>query len=1066
MNLTLRMLIWSLLLTAACGKLAAQYPVQYPEQPLVQRLEKIAKDFNAQISYDQWQLKNIKAQKTNLPGRNIEPVLKTSLEHTGFTYKKQGAAHYYIVPVPKGYISGLIIDPEDGMPLAGVSIETGKGIFISSSNGTFNTLLEEGIYNITISSVGYEVKQISSVEVKAGKVLYVNLTLQKKHISLPPVKIISSVTEEAIRTYYARQKQSGVVTDGLSAPQIEAIPDKPLSQIIKRINGVSLIGNTVGIRGLSERYSQVLIDDIALSSFGLNKQGLALDIFPKELIREMILSKTAAADASAGFSGGQIYIRSLGIPGKGFTSFSVETGANSLSAFKDFHRLGKKGNLDWMGVDDGTRKKPGNIKSWQWYSDVPLPPPNDPSGTHTLIPGEAAPYHSLNAIEQSKTISADGLIPARDMALPDFNASFSIGRSYVLKDNITLGFVAGTSIYKRQSLAHFNNRRRTSDNFLPGDSTSGSTGEGKSYQLLSGTGTVFNVGLKMPTLNITFKNFISTQLKDNFSTAIRSYHNKGQTRHFKELLQEPEQYLLQQHKLEIQKVFANGMDIDYFLSFTNAIQKLSDRRFFQYFLTSGTGAVAVYNTPNILYNWKQNNDSNKVDNRTWIDAAEKSYASGIALSKQLFYSKNLSGKMKAGWTGNLRYKSFSALRLLPYANSNTELTGQYDLLLNPATNSPVFYWAENTNGNIFSGKMNNQAFYLLTDQTLWNRLRLFYGIRAEYYDMQNDQRTFLKRMYNGTIPSQYYDGITGEKNWYWLPSANLVFNGNKKMNIRVAFAKTVLRPNFRELSYFGLFEYELDGNIGGRQLRTTKVDNYDIRWEWYPSPQENISLSFFHKRLKDPVELVQAGAFPTAYGYINQHAAQTSGIEIEARKSLQFLSPQSFLKHLAVQANYTINWSKVEVMSFPTLANGEFMQSRIPNQDRPLFSQAPWVANAGLLYNGKKTGLFIFYNKSGPKTYIAHINPNLVEYENGVDQLDLSFYVKSLKNKGRITFNVLNLLNQWRIYYTNNTAYTSKNTGGWQLTNGSAGYSARDGDTITYRIRQGITSNISITLAL
>lgn len=1066
MNLAIRILIYSILLMATCKRLSAQYAIQYPGEPLVQRLERISKDFNIIIAYDLLQLKGIAAQKTELQTANIEPALKLSLEKTGFRYQKQGAIHYYIVPVPKGNITGVVIDAEEGTPLEAVSIETGKGVFVSSSKGAFNISLEEGVYDIVLSAIGYETKQIPSIKVQRGSALYLTLALQKRPVSLNPVKVVSSVATENIRAHYIRQKQAGVVTDGLSAPQVETIPDKPLSQIIKRINGVSLIGNTVGIRGLSERYSQVLVDGIALPSCGLNKRGLALDIFPKELVREMILTKTAAADAPAEFSGGQIHIHSLSIPDRSFTSFALETGGNSQSAFKNFQWLGNKGKLDWLGIDDGTRKKPANIKSWQWYNDVPLPPPNDPSGVRTLIPGETAPYHSLNAIEQSKTIPAEGLVPSQGMALPDFNLNFSLGRSYVVKDSVTLGFVAGTSVYRRRALAHLNNRRRAPADFQTDPAKSGTTGEGTSFQLLSGTGTLFNIGLKTSTFNITFKNIFSTQLKDNFSTAIRSYQNKGQTRHFKELFQEPEQYFLQQHKLEVQKTFANGMGIDYFLSFTNTVQKLSDRRYLQYFLTSGTGAAAVYNTPNILYNWKQNSDSNVVDNRTWMDGAEKNYTSGLSFSKRVLFSKSFGGNIKAGWTGTLRYKTLSALRLLPYTNANAALTGQYDQLLDPAAGSPVFYWAENTNGNIYSGKMNNQAFYLLADQTFRKRFRLFYGIRAMYYDMQSDQRTFLRRRYNGTIPPQYHNGITGEKNWYWQPSGNMVYSVSKKMNIRAAFAKTVLQPDFRELSYFGLYEYELDGNIGGRQLRTTKVDNYDLRWEWYPSLRENISLSFFHKRLKDPVELVQAGAFPTAYGYINQHAAQTSGIELEVRKSLQFLSPQSFLKYLTVHANYTVNWSKVEVMSFPTLANGEFTQSRMPNQDRPLFNQAPWAANAGLLYNGKKTGLSIFYNKSGPKTYITHINPNLVEYENGADQLDLSFYVKCIKDKGRITFNALNLLNPWRIYYTNSKAYTSGNTGSWQLTNGSVGYNAKDGDTVTFKIRQGINANIGITLAL
>lgn len=1058
-------MIWFVLLTAACAGLAAQPLIQYPPEPLDKRLNRIADDFGIRISYDQLRVKNNYAPGTDLQTANPENILKISLEKTGLGFKKHDSKHYYIVPLRKGNIEGLIIDVEDGLPLAGVSIEMDKNIFISSAKGSFNILAEEGTYDVTISAVGYASKQIPLIEVQAGKVRHLDLTMEKKHLSLPEVKVISPVAAENIRAHYARQKQAGVIADGLVAQQVETIPDKPLTQVIKRINGVNLIGSTIGVRGLSERYSQVLMDGIALPSLGLNKRELALDVFPKELVREIILVKTSAADMPPEFSGGQIHIRSLSIPGRSFTSFHFEAGGNSRSAFKEFHWLGKKGGLDWLGIDNGTRKKPSNIQSWQWYNNVPLPPPNDPTGNYTLIPGEQAPYNSLNATAQSKTIPATGLVPATGGWLPDVHLNFSLGRAYALKRKATLGFVSGTSVYRRQSLAYFNNRRRSSVNLFLPDSGSGTQGTGNQYQFVSGTGSVFNLGLKTPTFKITFQNMLSTQLKDNFYIASRIYPNKGQYRRFQELFQEPQQYVLQQHKLEAQKTFANNAVINYFVSFTGARQKLMDRRYFQYFISSETGASEVYNTPNILYNWRQNNDSNVVDNRTWVDGTEKVYTSGLSVSGSLIRSKNILVNLQSGWVVTLRTKVYTALRLLPYTNSRTVVTGRYEQLLDPEADSPVYYWAENTNGNINSGKMTGQAFYLLTDQRLWSRLHLYYGFRAEYYYIQNDQQTFLRRLHNGAIPPQYGNGITGEKGWLGLPSVNLVYHAGKKMNLRAAFSKTVLRPDFRELSYFGLFEYELDGNIGGRQLTTTKVDNYDIRWEWYPSPEENISFSVFHKNLKNPVELAQAATSWRAYGYINQYAARTSGIELEMRKSLQFLAPQSFMKNLTVQGNYTRNWSEVEVMSYPLLTNGVFTQRRMPGQDRPLVNQAPWTVNAGLLYNGPNMGLFVFYNRSGPATYVTHDNPNLIEYEKGADQLDLSFYIKCLKNKGRFTFNVLNILDQWRIYYTNNTAYKQIN-GNWQLVNGSVAYNPKDGDAISYRIKQGINAGIGFTFRL
>ncbi|HTG54770.1 MAG TPA: carboxypeptidase regulatory-like domain-containing protein [Niabella sp.] len=1061
-KLLYRILIGLMLLTATCVRLSAQPLVTYPGEPLHQRLERIVKDFNVHIAYDQMQIRNIATAEINMQLKKPEEALNISLQATGYTYQKRNTTHFYILPVKRGVIRGHIIDADDATALPGVSVKIGDHFFAASADGTFYLELPAGSYPVLLSAVGYQNMKLPVVELEAGQSLLLNLALQKKPFHLPQVNITASVAEEQVLAYYIKRRQQVVVADGLVKPQITSLPDEQISKIIKRINGVNYTGTTVGIRGLSERYSQVLLDGIPLPSLGFNRRALMPDIIPKELSGEITLIKTAAPDINSDFTGGQIQIQSLAIPDQSFTSFSLGTGGNSQSVFKNAERLGNKGKLDWLGIDDGSRKKPAWIRSWQWYNNLPQPPPVDPTGTQRLIPSEPSLYTSLDAIQQSKGISAEGLVPQNSTTLPDFHVSFSLGRAYALKGKSTLGLVWGTSVYQQQSSASFYNLRRSSHIARQDSLRPPPAGGGTQYEQRYGAATALNLGLKKPTFRITLNNILSTQLQDNFSIATRSYFNKGQTRQFNELFQQPEPSFFHQHKLELGKQFSASTSVNYFIAFTNALQQLSDRRHLQYFLTASGSEHTVYNTPNILYNWRQNNDSNIVDNRTWIDAIEKSYLSGLSFTQRSLKLGPFSGSIKAGWSGSVRHKIFSVMRLLPYAHENAGITGRYHELLHPSATNNVYYWAENTNGTIFTGRAHNQAFYLLTDQSLGSHLRFYYGLRAEYYHMQNNQQAFLKRLHNGIIPAQYNQGITGEKNWNLLPSAHAIVSIRKNIDIRIAYSETLLRPDFRELSYFGLYDYELDANINGRQLLSTRVSNYDARWEWYPTPAEIISISLFHKQLNNPVELAQSAPFPNAYGYINQHSAQTTGIEIELRKSMAFISPGVFLKNLHIHAAYTANWSKVAIMSYPLLANVAFTQRRMFNQDRPLFNQAPWTLNAALLYNASQIGISVFYNQTGPKTYITHINPNLIEYENSVDELDIGGYIKCWKGRGRITLSALNLLNQWRIYYRNNTAYRQINGDHWELANGTVAYNPVDGDTITYRIRQGIRGTIGL----
>src|SRR5262249_57478828 len=88
-----------------------------------------------------------------------------------------------------------------------------------------------------------------------------------------------------------------------------------------------------------------------------------------------------------------------------------------------------------------------------------------------------------------------------------------------------------------------------------------------------------------------------------------------------------------------------------------------------------------------------------------------------------------------------------------------------------------------------------------------------------------------------------------------LPAANLIFPPRDDMNFRLSYSRSVSRPEFRELSPT---QYPaprgLRPLIGNPNLVESNIDNYDARWEWFFSPLELISLSFFRKTIDKPIE--------------------------------------------------------------------------------------------------------------------------------------------------------------------------------------------------------------------
>lgn len=96
---------------------------------------------------------------------------------------------------------------------------------------------------------------------------------------------------------------------------------------------------------------------------------------------------------------------------------------------------------------------------------------------------------------------------------------------------------------------------------------------------------------------------------------------------------------------------------------------------------------------------------------------------------------------------------------------------------------------------------------------------------------------------------------------------------------------------------------------GNPELKRARIDNIDLRWEWFPSSTEQILAGVFYKYLKNPIEQVfvtsdgKIGAGTDAY-YMpaNLGNAKNMGFEIDVIK---------YIRHFGVKANYTYTHSEI-----------------------------------------------------------------------------------------------------------------------------------------------------------
>ena len=160
-------------------------------------------------------------------------------------------------PVKKpepGKITGTVSDEKgETFPSASIRVvELGSGIQ-SSVDGTYTMSLPPGTYTLEISYISYQTQKITGVQIKAGSVTKLDVSMKPSANALKEVVVTSGYQKASTAGLYARQKTAAGVTDGISAAQIARTPDNNVGAILKRVSGLNVVDNRyVVVRGLSD----------------------------------------------------------------------------------------------------------------------------------------------------------------------------------------------------------------------------------------------------------------------------------------------------------------------------------------------------------------------------------------------------------------------------------------------------------------------------------------------------------------------------------------------------------------------------------------------------------------------------------------------------------------------------------------------------------------------------------------------------------------------------------------------------------------------------------------------
>ena len=227
------------------------------------------------------------------------------------------------------------------------------------------------------------------------------------------------------------------------------------------------------------------------------------------------------------------------------------------------------------------------------------------------------------------------------------------------------------------------------------------------------------------------------------------------------------------------------------------------------------------------------------------------------------------------------------------------------------------------------------------------KLNIYAGVRYEFNQMEliTNSRDDVE-----SPKSKFY------RNRDFFPSVNTVYKFDDKHQVRLAYGKSVNRPEFREVSPSVYYDFDLASNVQGKvDLKSCYIHNVDLRYEFYPSRGEQITIAGFYKHFSNPIEWTYtvAGGTDLVYSYENAESADNFGVELDIRKDLSFIG----LRNFSLSFNGTLIHSRV---NFPA-------GSRYEN--RPMQGQSPYLVNTGLFYKNDKQqlSLSLLYNRIGKR---------------------------------------------------------------------------------------------------
>ena len=825
-------------------------------------------------------------------------------------------------------LDGIVKDNRTGEPLIGSVVEVKELPSVKTTTGldgsfTLHELPDKGRYTLVVRYISYKTREIP-VEVSDKGV--VTITLDEDLHQLGEVVIKGHKEYHSDRSAIDMEKTAGNVLNVMSQQSIQLSPDVNVASVLQRVSGVTMERDASGeasyaiLRGMDKHYNYTLVNGVKIPSPDDKNRYIPLNIFPSDLMDRLVVSKSLTADMEGDAAGGVVDMVMKDAP----SHFQIQ--ANAAVGTSDYFW---KDSRDYLTSNrsDYTHKAPYEVNGPEY---------------------KAATSDFSNGPTQ---------ISRHSMPAPNFVGGLSIGNRF-WKDRIGVMLAGSIQNTFRGTERTYNSVKMASGEqsmyisslqhryYSIHDLTAGVHAK-VDLQLENNKLEWYNMYVCTNSKSVRYNNSVNTEyISSDSYTQDDETRSLSQTQSIFATHLKGTHHLTKDFTADWAGIFSQAKAEDpdrVYLSLTNTIQS-----------ADGVDGSLWSGNKNILKTLPKNME------RRFQHNTDKDWAGYINLA----YNSQLGNDINALWKAGAQYRRKErGNRYYSYIFNPSDISQKLDgngfdqfAAIDWTCKTP---YSQASQLNYDSKEHIGAAYIMTTLKSRWGELNA--GVRAEH---TNQIYTMLQKFRNmGQVGEQSY--------WDWLPSASIKWTPTKKMNVRLSYYRSINRPGFYEIVPYQIMgeEYQEKGNPN---LKRARIDNVDLRWEWFPSATEQVLAGVFYKYLQDPIEQVfvaadgKLGSGADAY-YMpdNLGNAKNYGFEIDVVK---------YIRHFGIKANYTYTHSTITTTKREYKEGSAEYKTGV-TQTRPLVNQAPHTANLSLLYKDTNYGWNAQLAASYTGTKLALVSP-------------------------------------------------------------------------------------------